>query len=41
METGVRELTQLLPYDVRDRFRYYLDYVHDTLTDIGANDANM
>jgi hypothetical protein len=39
METQVRELAQLLPYDVRDRLRYYLDYVHDTLTDIALEEG--
>ena len=39
METQVRELTQLLPYDVRDRFRYYLDYMHDMLTDIALEEG--
>jgi hypothetical protein len=39
MARQVQELIQLLPYDVRDRFRYYLDYVHDTLADIAMEEG--
>ena len=34
MEASVGELTAQLPYAVRDKLRYYLDYVNDRLVDI-------
>jgi hypothetical protein len=39
MEVHIRELQKLLPYAVRDKFRYYLDYVNDRLIDIALEEG--
>lgn len=36
MKQRTRELTHLLPYTFRDKFRYYLDFVNDRLYDIAV-----
>ncbi len=38
MQAQTQELAQLLPYNARDKFRYYLDYINDQLFDIALEE---
>jgi len=39
MANRTQELASLLPYTVRDKFRYYLGYVHDRLIDMALEEG--
>ncbi len=39
MEIRVKELSRLLPYIVRDKMNYHLDYVNDRLIDIALEEG--
>ncbi len=39
MEVSIRELEKKLPYVVRDKARYYLDYVNDRLFEIALEEG--
>lgn len=38
MLAQTQELARLLPYNARDKFRYYLDYINDRLFDIALEE---
>lgn len=38
MQAQTQELARLLPYNARDKFRYYLDYINDRLFDIALEE---
>ena len=41
MNNRTRELTNLLPFLVRDKLRHDLDYVHDRFTDIALEEGKL
>ena len=39
MNINITELAKLLPYPIRDKLRYYLNYIQDRLIDIALEEG--